>query len=55
MILAWYTYSTQLGPRGAREGPGGEQHPLAPPSDPPMTARIASITHRRYRVDDSST
>ena len=26
----WYTYGT-VGPRGAREGPGGAQHPLAPP------------------------
>ena len=26
----WYTYST-VGPRGAREGPGGAQHLLAPP------------------------
>ena len=26
----WYQYST-VGPRGAREGPGGAQHPLAPP------------------------
>ena len=25
----WYTYGT-VGPRGAREGPGGAQHPLAP-------------------------
>ena len=26
----WYQYST-VSPRGAREGPGGAQYPLAPP------------------------
>ena len=33
----WYQYST-VSPRGARERPGGAQHPLAP-SDPPMSVQ----------------
>ena len=37
----WYQYST-VSPRGAREGPGGAQHPLAPPQ---IRLMMSSIFH----------